>query len=329
MKSRISDTDFRTLALIEHQDAPPCVQKMYEQGVAQGHRNEGLYNITVYLKKLSPEGYEGRAAEANSTIFSKPLPRTEMLRTINSASRPECGYRCNEEPVRSLCDRQTCMARKFGITSADAERMDTVDSLPLFSEVTKFLTEPVRWSIKIDGQTVTNISTEQLLDWRWMRVMAAERLTKVVPLIKNQEWERLLQPLMREARIVDAPDDASVSGAMRERLREFAAKCDLVNDHGTDKEARKSLLRGLPCIQVVDSDRCVVFRGQDFIAYLKRTRSEELKGVNLWFAVKDMGVRQGKMRIKDQLVNVWHIPVNMVQQAADRLAEPETFESEI
>lgn len=331
-KSRVSAHALKALALVEHPQAPPCIQKMLVEGVTQGHRNEGLYNIVVYLKKAFPDAYETKAAEANASVFSKPLPRAEMQRTVGSAARADCAYRCNEEPIRSLCDRDTCVTRKFGITSGDLERLNTVDALPTFSDLVKYMTEPVRWEFKINGVSIGNVSTLQLLDWRAMRELIAERLTKVVPMIKGQEWERILQPLMATARIVETPDDASVSGLVRERLREFAAKTDLL-DRGEDKTTRKALLRGLPVVQVVEGDRCVVFRSQDFVNYLKRTRSEELKGVNLWFAVKGLGVFNARMRIpgsKDNLnINVWCLPVKEVLKTGDHEAESVEFESDL
>ena len=179
----------------------------------------------------------------------------------------------------------------------------------------------------ISGKRVSNLSTQQLLDWRIMREMVAERLMRVVPMIKAAEWERMLSPLMESVRLVDAPDDASVSGVIRMKLKEFAAKTDLMNK-GQNIDDRKALLRGLPCVQDINGERCVVFRGQDFIAYLKRVKSEELKGTNLWFAVKDLGVVQGKMRAGDHNINVWNIPVDVITQDWAE-AEAPVFTSEI
>jgi hypothetical protein len=330
-RSRITESQLRALSLSDHPDAPPCIQHLYQHGVAQGHRNEALYNIVVYHKKVDPATAEAKAQEANQTVFSKPLPRAELGRTVNSALRAEMQYRCNEEPIRSLCDRETCLKRKHGITPADAERLATTESIPSFANLVKYASEPVRWDMEVDTVKISNIGTEQLLDWRAIRTLIAERLTKVVPLIKNQEWERILQPMMKEARIVETPDDASISGVIRDRLREFAAKTDLTSA-GQDTEDRKALLRGLPVVAVVDGDRCVVFRGQDFINYLKRTKSEELKGINLWLAVKNIGVFHNRMRPGKGAtlspIDVWCLPIKEVLAHLQPTPQKE-FRSEI
>lgn len=325
-KSRATEKQLHGETLAEHPDAPPCIQRMIVNGVAQGHRNEAIYNISVYLKKAFPDTAEQRATDANVTIFRKPLPRAELKRTISSALRPDCQYRCGEEPSKSLCDRETCLTRKFGITPADAERIETVESLPVFSDLVKYMSEPIRWEMKIDGIRVTNVMTPQLLDWRAMREMIADRLTKIAPMIKPQEWERILIPLMKEARIVEVPDEASINGVIRDRLREFAAKTDLIN-RGEDTADRKALLRGLPVVQKYGGERCVMFRANDFVNYLKRTKAEELKGVNLWFAIKEMGVEHTKIRAGDENINVYCLPVSQVLNGLT--AEPPAFRSEI
>jgi len=321
-KHQIADDDLSGLILAGHDQAPPCVQRMLSEGVNKGSRNEALYNITVYLRRAHPDDYEARAKEVNQTAFEKALPPAEAGRTITSAARPDYSYRCEQEPIRSLCNREQCIKRKFGISKQEFDHLAVTNILPEFGGLTKYLSEPVRWDISVDGHVISNISTAQLLEWRIMRELIADHLTRIVPVIKPVEWERILGPLMAEARIVEAPDDASITGLIRERLREFASKTDLTR-RGENIEDRKALIRGLPVVQFLDGERMVVFRGQDFVNYLKRTKSEELKGINLWFAVKKLGVQHNKMRAGDHNINVWYIPVSEIMKDKAEVESPE------
>lgn len=324
-KLRVDEAELHAQQMLDHAQAPPCVQRMMAEGVSAGMRNEGMYNTVIYLKKAFPDSVESAAEELNRQMFDKPLPKVELKRTVASASRPDYSFRCGEEPIRSLCDRETCVKRKFGITQSEFDNLGAIAQLPEFSGLVKYVVEPVRWEIRINDLRVTNISTAQLLEWKYMREMIAEKLTIIAPLIKNQEWERVLQGMMKEARIVDAPDDASIAGVIRARLREFAAKTDLMS-FGQDTADRKALLRGLPVVQMSEGERCVMFRAQDFVNYLKRTKSEELKGVALWFAVKDIGVRHSKIRVGTHSINVWCIPVTEVVHDKP---EPVEFKAEL
>jgi hypothetical protein len=327
-KLRVSSDDIKSLLLAEHVQAPPCVQRMLAEGVGQGSRNEAAFHIGVYLRKSYPAEVEARLRAINNTIFEKPLPSQELKRTIISAQRPDYHYRCNIDPQLSLCDRPTCLTREFGISVTEAEEMDAMNLLPEFTDLTKFVSDPVRWEVKIDGKLVTGISTAQLLEWRFIREVIADKLSRVVPMIKNAEWERLLSKVMEDVRIIDTPDDASVSGIIRSRLRDFAKRADLLN-FGEDTGDRAALARGLPCVQVYDGQRMVMFRSQDFVAYLKRTRSEELKGVALWLAVRNVGVLHAKIRVgKTGTCNVWMIPVEEVLIEVSEAA-PVEFTSEL
>lgn len=329
-KLRVSDDDMRAQAETEHPQAPPCVQRMLAEGVGAGHRNEALFNIVVYLKKAHPDSYEPRAQTVNSSVFTKPLPRSECARTIVSAARPDYSYRCNEEPIRSLCDKDTCIKRKFGITKGEFDLLSAKQALPPLTDLIKFITEPVRWELKMDGVLVTNVPTEVLLNFRSMRVLIADRLTRVTPLIKDEEWQRVLEPLMAGARVVEAPDEASVAGMIRTKLREFSGRCDLMSK-GEDVNERKALTRGLPCVVAMDGARMIAFRAEDFTNYLKRTKSEELKGVNLWFAIKQLGVEYRRVRIdagKHSALAVWCVPIKTVLTERSNVEAPE-FKTEL
>lgn len=319
---KCTDTDLDQSILFDHPHAPPCIQQLLLKGAPSGQRNEALFNVTIYLRRAFPDGFEDRARDLNGAIFDKPLPRAELARTVSSAGRPDYSYRCGEEPVRSLCDRDTCIKRKFGINKDEYDALSAAQSLPLFAALTKYCSEPVRWEMSIDDVRVSNIPTEILLDWSAMRKLAAEKLTKIFPLIKNQEWERILSPLMKEARIVDAPDDASVAGIIRARLREFAGKADLMST-GEIVADRKAMLRGLPCVQVYQGERVVMFRAQDFVNFLKRAKAESLTGVNLWFAVKDIGVGHTKLRAGEYNINVWYVPLDEVMKDNPEPSKPE------
>lgn len=326
-KNKCTDKDIEAAIVFDHENAPPCIQQLFIKGAAPGCRNEALFNITVYLRRAFPNDFEGKARDLNGAIFDKPLPRAELGRTIASAGRPDYSYRCGEEPIRSLCDKESCLKRKFGINKNEYDTLSATQALPEFKNLVKYMSEPVRWELSIGNSIIRNIPTDELLDWRSIRRMAAERLTKIFPIIKNQEWERLLQPLMESARVVDTPDEASVAGVIRSRLREFAQKADLASK-GDSIDERKAMLRGLPCMQIHQGEKVVMFRAQDFISYLKRTKSEALQGVNLFFAVKEIGVYHTKLRVGEMNINVWMIPATEVDKEAMKPDQPK-FESRI
>jgi hypothetical protein len=50
---------------------PPCLQHLLSQGgIAEGGRNNGLFNLGVYLRKSDPENWQERLEEYNERILS-------------------------------------------------------------------------------------------------------------------------------------------------------------------------------------------------------------------------------------------------------------------
>jgi hypothetical protein len=292
-----------------HPDAPPCIQKILASSVSGGFRNEALYNCVVYLKKAFPDSYRNKAFDLNTTIFDKALVHQEASKTISSAARRSYKYKCGEEPLKSNCNRKVCLGRKFGISEADADHLDDIAGMPKFTELKKFDTDPVEWELTIDGKSMV-VPTMVLMDYRLIRRTMTEVLLMVPPILNAAEWERQLKALMDSVVTIATPDDASTPGMIRARLQEFIERADLTvsvdNINITDREA---LLRGQPVVQVLEDKKCAAFRGPDFVAYLKYTKSEELRGTALWLALRKAGVKHGRMRINEKIVNIWYAPI--------------------
>ena len=308
---RVTTEQLQQMAQREHLEAPPCVQKMIHSGVESGARNEAMYNVVIYLKRARPETFFDDALALNRTMFDKPLAQTEAKKVIRSASRRDYLYKCGEEPCKSLCDRKVCVTREYGISTDEAKDLDAQDSLPQFTELIEYQSDPPRWGLHVNGQLIPNIPTVVLRDPSAMGNLIFERIKVNIPKISQDAWRRkVLDPLVPNVRVVEVPKEASASGVIVAKFNEFVQKADLSSD-GTNTDERKALLRNIPVVQVVNGRRCVVFKGTAFSEFLKRNKSEVLHGMDLWIALRrDCGADHDKMRIPGgKVINVWFAPV--------------------
>lgn len=309
--ARISAAELVEYAKREHLEAPPCVQKMIHTGVESGARNEAMYNVVVYLKRARPETFFEDAQALNKTMFDKPLGQAEAKKVIRSASRRDYLYKCAEEPCKSLCDRKVCVTREFGISMDEMKELDAHDSLPQFTELIEYKSDPPRWGIHVNGKLIQNIPTVVLRDPVGMGTLIFEQLKINIPKLSQETWrKRILDPLIPGLRVIDVPKEASASGVVQAKFAEFVQKADLSRD-GTDLEDRKALLRNIPVVQVINGVRCVVFRGTAFSEYLKRNKAEVMSGMDLWTTLRrDCGADHDKIRIPgDKVVNIWFAPI--------------------
>lgn len=297
--------------MIEHREAPPCIQEIIKHGIEEGYRNTGLYNITVYLRTAFPNDFKERAFTLNSTVFEKPLSFAEAKKTIQSASNKDYRYKCLEEPCRSKCDSETCLKREYGISPDDINYLARAE-MPNITKIILYEMEPPLWEIFMDGTPVT-VNTAQLYNYAEFAKAVMEKLLIVIPPMKNKDWTNFLAGLMEKVIKTVAPESASASGLIKERLREFLHKADLTNS-GYDKEDREMIYRGIPVVQNLvfngSEGRKVLFRGEDFISFLRRTKSEDLKGSYLWNCLRKFGVEHGRLRVNNRPLAVWGIPID-------------------
>lgn len=304
---RITATVMMEKAESAHAEAPPCIQKMISSGVGRGHRNEALYNFVVYVKQAFPETWRDKAFDLNAKVFTQPLTHSEAKKTIQSAGRRDYRYKCKEEPCRSRCNSSLCVQRKFGITPEEKGELEMGET-PDFTHLVKYITEPVRWGLYVSNKQLI-LGTAEIMDYRKVREAVAEHLTLLIPPMKNDRWQAILHQLMQSARHIEAPEEASASGMIRYRLMEFCERADLTSA-GTDTNERENLLHGSPVVQERTGGRCVMFRASDFVDFLKKTRSEELRGPNLWMALRDLGIEHTRLRVSGTVVPVWVVPLD-------------------
>lgn len=296
----------------DHPEAPPCVSRFLADGVDAGVRNEAMYNIVVYMKRAFPENYRDRAYDANIKSFNPPLSYSEARRTIQSASRRDYKYKCDEEPCKSHCNRPVCLTKTFGVGSYDDDNGTNHGALPVFADLVQYTTDPVKWSVKMDGVLVDNLSTEDIMRYSRMEMVIIERLRRGAPMLKEKDWRAIVNSLLEKVRIIEAPDDASAGGMVRHRLIEFVTKAaaSLSNDDFTVAD-RTLLYQKNPIVyKSSDGKEFIAFRGADFKDWLVKKRGDDLKGLNIYFAIKSLGLEEHNIRVGDQVIKCWCIPMS-------------------
>jgi hypothetical protein len=68
-------------------DGPPCLQVLLRQGFPEGTRNNGLFNLGVYLRKAYPDDWETKILEYNQAIMDPPLDLKRLTLSLLSCIR--------------------------------------------------------------------------------------------------------------------------------------------------------------------------------------------------------------------------------------------------
>lgn len=280
------------ILLGDHSEAPPCVQQMLSGKIPNGYRNEAMFAISNYMKKAFPEDWQERCRDANITTFEQPLQAREVDTILKSVNRRDYKYRCKEEPCRSFCSASACMKRTYGIKPEDdpgaSDRAGMI--MMEIQSITKVLTDPPVYYVKVSGFDV-KVRAEQLYNPQAMCLVMLEQADKVVYPMKPKEWHNMLATTIQTIQREEAPEDASESGMIRIRLREFLKKA---RDDETD--GSHFLGVGHPIVAAEDGVKFVFFKGTSFVDYLRRTKSSTMRGPDLWAALRAVGVEYVRTR---------------------------------
>lgn len=271
------------------EDGPPCLQYLITQGFPSGTRNEGLFNLGVYLRKAFPDHWKDKIEEFNVKYMHPPLASSDVQGVIKSVRKKEYFYKCNSQPLSGYCNKQLCSTRTHGIGAT---------TLPVLSTLTKYNSNPPIWFVTIEDSGRLELTTEDLQNVMRFQKRCMESLNFMPPIPRRDEWQKLIQKLLEQVTIIDAPVDASPAGQLIEHLERFCTS-------RVQASNKDELLLGKP----LNEDGKHLFRMSDFMAYLERMHFHEFKVNKITSIIKDqLKAQHGFLTLKGKGVNYWEIP---------------------
>jgi hypothetical protein len=276
-------------------DGPPCLQILCKQRISEGGRNNGLFNIGVYLRKAYPDSWESEILRFNMEYLSPPLPLPEVNIVAKQLDRKEYAYKCSDAPINSYCNKELCRTRKFGIGAAVAGA--TVANLR------KYNSTPPVWFMDVNGEPL-ELDTEALMSQPMFQKACMEQLNFMPRSTAKQQWESRISTLMTEMRdnesaIMEVSVDASISGQFYDYLEEFCSHLQQAQD-------KEEILLRRPWTD--EEEEVTYFRLKDFESYLKKNKFFEYKSHRIAQRLRDINGDSMVLKIKGRSVRVWKIP---------------------
>ncbi len=171
------------------QDGPPCLQTLCKDGIGEGARNNGLFNVGVYLRKAFPDDWENEILQHNMKFIHPPLPLGEVNAVAKQLHRKDYAYKCKDAPINSVCNRELCMTRKFGI--------EAVVSGVQIANLRKYNSVPPVWFLDVNG-TPLELDTEGLLQQTIFQRACVEQLNFMPRSVTKPLWEGRINGLLAE-----------------------------------------------------------------------------------------------------------------------------------
>ena len=276
-------------------DGPPCLQALMRQGFPEGTRNNGLFNLGVYLRKSSPDDWETKILDYNQTIMEPPLDLKEVNIVADQIKKKDYQYKCADQPICSYCNKDLCRSRKHGVGGGA--------NTPTIANLRKYDSEPPLWFLDVNGAPV-ELDTEGLQRQPRFQMLCMEQINFMPRTITRQAWEAQLNNLLSqmvdtEGAVISTSDDTSLRGQFFDMLEEFSTHMQSAMD-------REEILLRRPWTD--EEEGRTYFRLKDLEAYLKRNKFFEYKSNKIAQRLRDIDGRAEQFRIKGRTVRCWSIP---------------------
>lgn len=258
-------------------DGPPCLQILCTQGIPEGQRNDGLYNIGVYLRKFDPDNWEKLLDTYNVKYIKPPLGSGEVETIKKSVNKKDYFYKCTQQPIVSFCNKALCRTRKYGIGGDDRQ-------MPLLTTLQKYNTNPPIWFINVDGKRLELETDEIQVQYRFQK-KCMEVLNRMPPKMKEEEWRKLINELMDNVEIIESSGESDPLTTLQQHLYEFCT-------NRTQGKVKADLRRGVP---VADEGE-IIFLFESFWRYLVKNKWEKPAR---WTEIRlnDLGAKSKKVRL--------------------------------
>jgi len=276
-------------------DGPPCLQALCAQGVPEGTRNNALFNIGIYLKKVHPVNWDNALSEHNFKYVAPPLPNNELQVIIKQLHKKDYRYKCKDAPLNSFCNSGLCRTRKHGIGAHGPDA-------PQMSSLSKYNSEPPLWFLDINGKRI-ELDTESLFAQAAFQKACVEKINLLPPTLRKQDWEQLLNALLKEMveteQITEASEDTSITGRFNDLLEEFCTHLQQAMD-------RDEILMGRPWTD--EEEAKTYFRMKDLEAHLVRNNFKGMTAPKMAQRIRDLGGEPISLFLKNRAARCWRIP---------------------
>jgi hypothetical protein len=277
------------------QDGPPCLQILCKSGISEGGRNNGLFNIGVYLRKAYPDSWESEILRYNMEYIAPPLPLGEVNVVAKQVERKDYAYKCNDSPINAHCNKELCRTRKFGIGAAIAGAT--------IANLRKYNSTPPVWFMDVNGEPL-EMDTDALMNQMTFQKACMEQLNFMPRSVAKQQWEGRISTLLNEMKdnesaIMEVAVDASISGQFYDYLEEFCRHLQVAQD-------KEEILLRRPWTD--EEQGITYFRLKDFENFLKKNKFFEYKSHRIAQRLRDINGSSVVLKIKGRAVRVWQIP---------------------
>ena len=282
----------------EFNEWAPCLNCMFGQGIPEGTRNTVMFAAAVGCKKEQPDNWKSRLEEINNKFCTPPLPASEVVTIQTQHEKKEYGFPCDQEPLKSFCNKSLCKTKKYGI-GGHASNVD-------ISGLCVVKSEPPVWFCDVAGQRV-ELTTDDLQTPQRFQKACMEQIRRMPPLMKLAEWQVIVSIMMEDMSEIEVPEELTYKGQFMDLLEAFC-------DGRVQAQSAEEISLGKPFTD--EEDNMTYFKIEALMKYLRNNKFDTYSRGQIQERLKEMnsgGSANGHKRFKttkgeSKQLRVWWVP---------------------
>ena len=206
----------------EFSDAPPCIETLSINKIGEGGRNNALFHYGVYAKQKWPAEWKSKLILFNATSMEQPLSDSEVQIIVNQHDKKEWGYKCNDQPMCSVCDKTLCRKRKFGIGQEIL--------FPGLTDLQVIDLEDPYYYLNVDGERLYLENVKYLRQQSLFQEACMKQLRFRPPTLKEKDWVVITNALLNNAEVTEPAEGLRTEDQLQNHLEEFCLNRQVSTD---------------------------------------------------------------------------------------------------
>jgi hypothetical protein len=297
-------------------DGPPCLEILTDQGYPEGTRNNGLFNVGVFYRKSNPDDWKNLLETYNREYMEPPLNTNEVGIIMKQVGADKADgamkymYKCNDQPIASVCQKAKCKLRKFGVGTSGQDH-------PVYANLRVTDREPRIWYLDIDSHPVETQVQDEIEYHHRLRKLVKRKLLRYIPMMKQADWEEIQSGLFETITTINMPEDVSKVGEFKDYLFEFCtARGESFDIDELDMEK--------PYTNV--EENATYFRLRDLSKWLENTKNFKENRSWLVQRIKDLDGEDVRVYPKGIQTRAWKIPAYTQPKKMEKMPNLKTEE---
>ena len=206
----------------EFSDAPPCIETLSINKIGEGGRNNALFHYGVYAKQKWPAEWKSKLILFNATSMEQPLSDSEVQIIVTQHDKKEWGYKCNDQPMCSVCDKTLCRKRKFGIGQEIL--------FPGLTDLQVIDLEDPYYYLNVDGERLYLENVKYLRQQSLFQEACMKQLRFRPPTLKEKDWVVITNSLLNNAEVTEPAEGLRTEDQLQNHLEEFCLNRQVSTD---------------------------------------------------------------------------------------------------